>query len=142
MFIKERMLIMKYLKIGFAFLVMINFISARNLPAQPLQGHIVSVQEVQDRINSQSSQRTENIQEIQKLLRHSEMQKHAGNLFDLRKIEAATANLDDRTLEELAGQSRIVNDQLQAGAKNPAIVAIVFIAFIIAITVYVATGLK
>ena len=124
---------MKYFKIGFAFLVLINFVTIQNISAYPFQDHVVSIHEVQKQVDSQSSQRINNIQEIQKLLRHSEVQKHLGGLYDLQKIEVAVANLDNETLEDLASRSRFANDQLQAGfSKVWAIVIVVGVAFLVA----------
>ena len=123
---------MRHFKIGFAFLVLINFILVQILSAYPLQDHVMSLQEIQKQVQSQSSQRINNIQDIQKLLRHSEVQKQVGGLIDLEKIEVAVASLDNMTLEDLASRSRMANDQLQAGiSKIWTIVIIVGVAFLV-----------
>jgi len=123
---------MKYLKISFAFLVLINFVSVQSLLACPPQDHVVSLQEIKKQLESQSSKRINNIQDIQKLLRHSEVQKQVGGLIDLEKIEVAVASLDNMTLEDLASRSRMANDQLQAGiSKIWTIVIIVGVAFLV-----------
>ena len=129
---------MRHFKIGFAFLVLINFILVQILSAYPLQDHVMSLQEIQKQVQSQSSQRINNIQDIQKLLRHSDVQKQIGGLIDLQKIEVAVANLDNETLEHLAGQSRFANDQLQAGIGTVGIIAIVavcVVAIVLAIVI-------
>ena len=126
---------MKSFKIGFAFLLLVNVISIQILSANTLQGHVVSIQEVQKKVDSQYTQRMNNIQEIQKLLRHSEVQKHLGGLYDLKKIEAAVSNLDDATLEDLASRSRFANDQLQAGMGTVGIAILVAVIVVGAILI-------
>ena len=126
---------MKYLKIGVAFVLLVNFIPVQSISAYPVQGHVVSIQEVQKQVYSQSTQRISNIQDIQKLLRHTEVQKHFNGLYDLQKIEVALANLDDKTLEDLASRSRLANDQLQAGLGTGGIIAIAVVVTVIIIII-------
>ena len=87
----------------------------------------MSLQEIQKQVESQSSQRINNIRDIQKLLRHSEVQEQVSGLVDLQKIEVAVACLDNETLDDLASQSRFANDQLQAGIGTGGIIAIVVV---------------
>ena len=126
---------MKYLKIGVAFVLLVNFIPVQSISAYPVQGHVVSIQEVQKQVYSQSTQRISNIQDIQKLLRHTEVQKHFNGLYDLQKIEVSLANLDDKTLEDLASRSRLANDQLQAGLGTGGIIAIAVVVTVIIIII-------
>lgn len=126
-------------------MVLFHFILIRCILAQPYQDHIVSIHEVQNQISSQSFKRIENIRDIQKLLRHSEVQKQLGDLIDLRKIETAVAGLDDKTLEDLARRGRIVNDQLQAGAvdkKYQGIIAMVVLVVVITVVILTSPAFK
>ncbi len=87
-----------------------------NLIAQQQLSHVVSLEELRTALVSRSVEREANLQEVQKLLRHAEVQKRFGALADLEKIEQALPTLDDETLTRLAADSQKVNDQLQAGA--------------------------
>jgi len=90
-------------------------LSSSDLIAQQQLGHVVSLEELRTALVSRSAQRTADVQEIQKLLRHDEVQQRFGALADLEKIEQALPTLDDETLSRLAADSQKVNDQLQAG---------------------------
>jgi hypothetical protein len=124
---------MKYFKISFALLILINFVSVQSLSANTPQDHVVSLQEIQKQVETKSSQRANNIRDIQKLLRHSEVQKHVGGLIDLQKIKVAVASLDNETLEDLASQSRFANDQLQAGIGTTGLIAIIIVCVVVVI---------
>ena len=89
-----------------------------DLIAQQQLGHVVSLEELRTALVNRSAQRTADVQEIQKLLRHDEVQKRFGALADLEKIEQALPTLDDETLSRLAADSQKVNDQLQAGVPG------------------------
>jgi len=89
-----------------------------DLIAQQQLGHVVSLEELRAALVSRTVERAANVQEIQKLLRHAEVQKRFGALADLEKIEQALPTLDDETLSRLAADSQKVNDQLQAGLSG------------------------
>ena len=89
-----------------------------SLIAQQQLGHVVSLEELRTALVKRAAQRAANVQEIQKLLRHAEVQKRFGALADLEKIEQALPTLDDETLSRLAADSQKVNDQLQAGVPG------------------------
>ena len=89
-----------------------------NLLAQRQLGHVVSLEEMRTALVKRAVERAANVQEIQKLLRHGEVQKRFGALADLEKIEQALPTLDDETLRRLAADSQKVNDQLQAGVPG------------------------
>ncbi len=89
-----------------------------NLLAQRQLGHVVSLEEMRTALVKRAVERAANVQEIQKLLRHAEVQKRFGALADLEKIEQALPTLDDETLSRLAADSQKVNDQLQAGVPG------------------------
>jgi len=89
-----------------------------NLLAQRQLGHVVSLEEMRTALVKRAVERAANVQEIQKLLRHDEVQKRFGALADLEKIEQALPTLDDETLSRLAADSQKVNDQLQAGVPG------------------------
>ena len=98
-----------------AIVILLNFIFFEQPLAQQVDTHVVPLEEVRRELLRLSSRRTENIQEIQKLLRHKDIQTQAGKLVDLKKIEVTLASLGDETLEKLASESRKINDQLRAG---------------------------
>ena len=87
-----------------------------SLIAQQQLGHVVSLEELRTALVKRTAQRADDVQEVQKLLRHAEVQKRFGALADLEKIEQVLPSLDDETLSRLAADSQKVNDQLQAGA--------------------------
>ena len=89
-----------------------------SLIAQQQLGHVVSLEELRTALVNRSAQRAADVQEIQKLLRHAEVQKRFGALANLEKIEQALPTLDDETLSRLAADSQKVNDQLQAGLSG------------------------
>lgn len=118
-------------------LVLLNLSLPRELAAQSTRNHLVSVAELQSHLMAKSAQRSQNIQEIQKLLRHDQVQMHVGNLMDLNQVEVAVASLDDDTLNRLAVQSRNINDNLEAGIATW---GWVLIALIVAITIIAVVG--
>ena len=83
--------------------------------AEETAQHVVPTQELRAAMAAKFAQRRQNIQEIQKLLSHQLVQKQVGQLVDLERIEKALPTLDDETLNELASESRKINDKLQAG---------------------------
>jgi len=115
---------MKYCRVSFTILVLLNISFQQAVMAQPIQSHVVPLGELQNQLAEQSGQRLQNIHEIQKLLRRELIQREVGRLVDLERVELALNNLDDETLNELATESREVNDQLQAGLAGWAIVLI------------------
>ncbi len=80
--------------------------------------HIVSIQELRNQISERTAERTRNIHEVQTLLRHQAVQAHVGRLFDLEKIAMGIPALDDATLERLARESQLINEQFQAGISK------------------------
>ncbi len=89
-----------------------------DLIAQQQLGHVVSLEELRTALVKRTAQRAADVQEVQKLLRHAEVQKRFGAWADLEKIEQALPTLDDETLSRLAADSQKVNDQLQAGVPG------------------------
>ena len=116
-----------------AILILLNFCLIAQPLAQHPESHLVPLEEVRRDLVRHSSQRTENIQEILEVVRHEEVQKRVGQLGDLEKIEVALASLDEATLEELATQSRKINDQIHAGISTTAwvIIAIAVVVVIV-----------
>ncbi len=120
-----------------SFLVLLNLSLPRELVAQSTRDHVVSVADLQNHLMAKSAQRSQNIQEIQTLLRHDQVQMHVGNLIDLGQVEVAVATLDDDTLNRLADQSRNLNESFEAGMATW---GWVLIALIVAITVIAVVG--
>jgi len=108
---------MKFFNVLLTTTLVLNLFSS-HLIAQQQLGHVVSLEEMRTALVHRSAQRTADVQEIQKLLRHAEIQKRFGALADLEKIEQALPTLDDETLSRLAADSQKVNDQLQAGVPG------------------------
>ncbi|HUV12546.1 MAG TPA: hypothetical protein VMY18_02820 [Acidobacteriota bacterium] len=119
---------MKYYRACLIILTLLNVSYQQVLSAQPVSNHVVPVEDLQNRLITQSTRRMENIQEVQKLLRHDLVQKQLGQLVDLERAQVALATLDDETLNQLANESRRVNDQLQAGMATWGWVVIAVIA--------------
>ena len=115
---------MKYCKVCLTILILLNLSIQQALMAQPFSSHVVPMEQLQNQLAEQSGQRLQNIQEIQKLLRHELVQREVGRLVDLGRVEIALSTLDDETLRQLADESRNVNDQLEAGLAGWAIVLI------------------
>ena len=111
-----------------------------NLIAQQQPGHVVSLEELRTALVSRSVERAANVQEVQKLLRHDEVQKRFGALADLGRIEQALPTLDDETLRQLAADSQKVNDQLQAGLEWWGWVIIAVVAVIVVSVIAVAAA--
>jgi CHASE3 domain sensor protein len=108
------------------------------MSAQQQPSHVVSLGELRAALVKSSAERAANIQEVQKLLRHDEVQKRFVALADLGKIDEALPTLDDATLRQLAADSRQVNDQLQAGIKWWGWVLIVIVVWIVIGAILVA----
>ena len=104
---------MKFFNVFLTTTLVLSLCFPGNLIAQ--SSHVVSLEELRTAIVKRSAQRAADVQEIQKLLRHDEVQKRFGALVDLEKIEQAIPTLDAETLKRLAADSQKVNDQLQAG---------------------------
>lgn len=115
---------MKYCKVCLTILILLNLSIQQALMAQSASGHVVPAEDLKNQLATQSEERHQNIQEIQKLLRHDLVQKELGGLVDLEKVELTLATLDDEKLQELAAESREVNNQLEAGLAGWAIVLI------------------
>jgi len=111
-----------------------------HLIAQQQPSHVVSLEELRTALVSRSVERAANVQEVQKLLRHDEVQKRFGALADLEKIEQALPTLDDETLRQLAADSQKVNDQLQAGLEWWGWVIIAVVAVIVVSVIAVAAA--
>ena len=67
-----------------------------NLIAQQQLGHVVSLEELRTALVKRTVERAANVQEIQKLLRHAEVQKRFGALANLEKIDQAGIRLPGR----------------------------------------------
>ena len=128
----KRMKVMVLLTI----LLLLNFGLVEQLLAQQGPSHLVPLEEIRSELIRHSSRRADYIQEIPAVVNHEDLQKRGGKLADLERIEVALASLDDRTLEELAGQSRKVNDQLRA--DGPITWLVVTLVVILVVVVLVA----
>ena len=109
---------MKFFNVLLTTTLVLTLCFPSNLLAQRQLGHVVSLEEMRTALVKRAVERAANVQEIQKLLRHDEVQKRFGALADLEKIEQALPTLDDETLSRLAADSQKVNDQLQAGVPG------------------------
>jgi hypothetical protein len=116
---------MKYWEVSLTILILLNLSLQQAVMAQPVPSHLVPVEELQNQLAEQSGQRRQNIQEIQKLLRHELVRREVGSLVDLEKVEVALGTLDDETLRQLADDSRNVSDQLEAGLATWAWITII-----------------
>jgi hypothetical protein len=87
--------------------------------------HVVSGQELKEAVAAKLAQRASDMQEVQNLLQHEVVQRQVGRLLDLTRIERRLSTLDDETLNQLAAESRRVNDQFQAGLPFAILLAIV-----------------
>jgi len=121
--------------------LVLNLTFTGNLMAQGPSGHVVSLGELRSTLVEKSAERAANIQEVQKLLRHEQVQKRFGAMADLEKIAQVLPTLDDATLQQLAADSRKANDQIQAGLGTVAWVVIVIgIIFLILVIAVVSSG--
>jgi len=109
---------MKYFNVSLTIVILLNLSFQTSFTAGGFQNHLVTTEELQGQLISQSAQRMENIQEVQKLLRHNFVQRELGRLADLERLELALAVLDDETLRRLANESREINDQIEAGVET------------------------
>lgn len=103
--------------------------------AQQAQSHVVSLEELQHQLMAQSAQRSQDIQEIQKLLRQDMVQKQVGNLVDLSRVDAALASMSDEALHQLAVTSQSINDDIEAGIATWGAVIIALFVVIAAIII-------
>ena len=131
---------MKTISVYLALALVLNMSFPGDLIAQQQPGHVVSLGELRAAMVERSAERAANIQEVQKLLRHDEVQKRFGALADLGKIEQALPTLDDETLIRLAADSRQVNDQLQAGLRWYGWVLIVIVVWIVIGVIIIAVS--
>jgi hypothetical protein len=126
---------MKYFTVVFSFLFVMNLSIQQALMAESVSNHVVSPEQLQARLSSQSAQRMENIQEIQKLLNHRLVEQKVGRLVDLQRVKVAVPTLDDETLKWLADESRRANDDLRGGIGT---VWIIVIAAVVAFFAWAA----
>jgi len=95
---------------------------------QPLmaeQNHVVALEELQAQLVMQVAQRTQYIKEVQRLLDHHLVQRQLGRVVNLELITAALPPLDDKTLSQLADESRQMNDQSRGGRGEEWIIILV-----------------
>ncbi len=88
--------------------------------AEHISLHVVSTEELQRAVAATFVQRELNIQVVETVLCHEEIQKQVGRLVNLERIVETLPTLSDETLNQLAKESRKVNDQLQAGVFGTA----------------------
>jgi hypothetical protein len=110
------------------------------LVAQPIQSHVIPLEEARERLIENSSRRLMQIQEIQRLLHHDRLPAEVGELFDLHRVDLALAGLDERSLEELASQSRELNDQIEASVSKGTWVTIAVIVGVVAVVLALSSG--
>lgn len=128
---------MKFLTVCVGITILMNVSFRTELMAQQIRNHVVPVEELQQRLVAQSAERSRDIQDIRKLLRHDVVQAKLGKLVDLNRIEVSLATLDNETLNQIAANSRSVNDQIEAGMATWGWVVIAIIA---ACTIVVVVG--
>lgn len=95
----------------FIFMILSSSLHAGSVPDV---AHLVSIEDLRTEISARNAERAGNIQEVQTLLRHPEVQTYS-HLFDLQMIVAAIPKLDDATLARLADESARMNERFQAG---------------------------
>ncbi|GAB4110930.1 MAG: hypothetical protein Kow001_12010 [Acidobacteriota bacterium] len=83
--------------------------------ASPDELHVVSDSELRDALSRRAEVIEADRAEIRALLRSELVVSHLSGAFDLTRVEAALACLDDETLREVAARSRLVNNQLRGG---------------------------
>jgi hypothetical protein len=129
---------MKYCKVCLTILILLNLSIQQALMARAAPNHVVPVEELHSRLATLSAQRMQNIQAVQKLLHHDLVQQEVGRLVDLEKVELALAVLDDKTLNELAIQSKEVNDQIEAGLSTAAwiVIIVAVLVFVLAVALF------
>ncbi len=96
----------------------------QTVAAQQATFHVVDLEELRTCLAARNEARSENVKEVQRLLRHTVVQKHLGRLLDLEQIAKAVPTLDEETLRQLAGWSREVNNQFRGGLGKGAQIAI------------------
>ena len=133
---------MKYCRVSLPILILLNLSFQQSLQAQPVSGHLVPVEDLQRQLTAQSKQRLQNIEEIQKLLRHELVQQQMGKLLDLEKVELALVTLDDETLQKLATESEQVNDQIEAGITIWGWIGIAILAAIVIIVLSILLAIQ
>jgi hypothetical protein len=116
-------------------LIFVSLLLPTGLMAQQAQSHVVSLEELQHQLMAQSAQRSQDIQEIQKLLRQDMVQKQVGNLVDLSRVDAALASMSDEALHQLAVTSQSINDDIEAGIATWGAVIIALFVVIAAIII-------
>ncbi len=134
---------MKFFNVLLTTTLVLSLCFPSNLIAQQQLGHVVSLEEMRTALVKRTVERAAHVQEVQKLLRHAEVQKRFGALADLEKIEQALPTLDDETLRRLAADSQKVNDQLQAGLPgwaNGVIIGAIVAVVVIVVWAHVASG--
>ena len=107
--------------------------------AEQMSLHVVPTEELQRAVAAKFVQRELNIQVVETMLRHEAIQKQVGRLVGLERIAEALPTLSDETLNQLATESRKVNDQLQAGVSGIAWLLIAGAAAAAIIIIVVAT---
>jgi len=132
---------MKNLKFFSSILLLNLFLFEQPLLAQESVNHLISPDSLRGEISDLAIRRAENVQEIQKLLRHETVQQEFGNLVEMERVEVALASLDDQTLARLAAESRKANDQLQAGLSTNWWIVIAVVAGIVVFLGLIAWGL-
>jgi hypothetical protein len=116
-------------------LIFVSLLLPTGLMAQQAQSHVVSLEELQHQLMAQSAQRSQDIREIQKLLRQDMVQKQVGNLVDLSRVDAALASMSDEALHQLAVTSQSINDDIEAGIATWGAVIIALFVVIAAIII-------
>ena len=129
---------MKNLSVVLSFIL--AFTSSLQAGPIPEAAHPVSIEELRGQVSARTAERSDNIREIQTLLRHKEVQDRLGHLYDLEKVAVAVPRLDDETLARLARESKQANEQFRAGVNKTAIWVVVIVA--VAIVVIYALLIK
>ena len=117
-----------------ALLILHTSLQAVPGPAQTAV-HLVSIEELRDRIAVQTAERASNLREVQTLLRHQAVQDRLEHLFDLEKVAATVPTLDNETLAELALQSGQVNEQIRAGGMGMIFAVVIAVVVVIVLAI-------
>jgi len=121
-------------------LLVLNVVVTPNLMAQDRHSHVISPQQLRGALVARSISRAENIAEIRMLLSHEEVRIQLGALADLKKIDQAIPTLADEELARLAAESRMLNEQVQAGITKAGWIWIAIGVFLAILVIYYAAN--
>ena len=115
--------------VAVAILLVMNLSFSETAMGAFSEGHLVQLSEIHLQLEEARQARSENLEEIRRLLNQELVREQLGRLVDLEKVEVALATLDDDTLKELADRSKATNDQIEAGLSTSSWIIIAVAAF-------------